>query len=116
MRILGLIAGLLLWVDAQSQVVVSMPEWPQAGLTGDVVAGLHIEPTPGGADPQSWDFGDVSGTAISLIAINPAETSPLAPAFPLLSGCCPMETPWDSTRLVLKGNSLLSEMAMRPRC
>ena len=82
MRILGLIAGLLLWVDAQSQVVVSMPEWPQAGLTGDVVAGLHIEPTPGGADPQSWDFGDVSGTAISLIAINPAETSPLAPAFP----------------------------------
>ena len=46
MRILGLIAGLLLWVDAQSQVVVSMPEWPQAGLTGDVVAGLHIEPHP----------------------------------------------------------------------
>ena len=82
MRILGLIVGLVLLADAQSQLVVSMPEWPQAGLTGDVVAGLHIEPTPGGAEPQSWDFGDVSGTAVSLIAINPAETSPFAPAFP----------------------------------
>ncbi len=67
---------------ASAQVVISEGQWPEVGLTADVVASFYIEPTLGGDEPQNWDFGDVSGTSVGLLSLDVASVSPFASAFP----------------------------------
>jgi len=68
-------AGLL------GQPVIEAPVWAPPGFSADIIAGDYVAPSPAGNEPQSWDFSNVSGSAISLLVLEPASLSPYADAF-----------------------------------
>lgn len=72
---------LLLSVGLFGQPVIEAPVWAPQGFTADIIAGNHFAPTPAGDEPQSWDFSGVSGSAVSLLVVEPAALSPYVDAF-----------------------------------
>ena len=71
---------LLVSVGLLGQPVIETPVWTPQGFSADILAGDYFPPTPAADEPQSWDFSDVSGSAISLV-VEPASQSPYVDAF-----------------------------------
>ena len=72
---------LLVSVGLLGQPVIETPVWTPQGFSADILAGDYFPPTPAADEPQSWDFSDVSGSAISLLVVEPASQSPYVDAF-----------------------------------
>ncbi|MDA8901221.1 hypothetical protein N9I92_00110 [bacterium] len=66
---------------ALSQPVFAEPEMPGLGYTSELVVGAYFAPTVGSEAPQSWDFSGIPGSAVGLMEVEPASTSPYADAF-----------------------------------
>lgn len=52
-----------------------------SGFSADILAAGFIEPTAAGAEPQAWDFSDISGNAVGLVSVSPANTSAFVSLF-----------------------------------
>ena len=76
-----LISSMSLGLAAVAQPVLSWNAPSGTGYSADVIAGAYITPTAPSAEPQSWDFSDVTGSAVALFSVAPAETSPFAALF-----------------------------------
>ena len=76
-----LILSTSLALAAVAQPVLSWSEPTGSGYSADVVAGTYIAPTAASAEPQSWDFSDVTGSSIALYNLAPAGSSPFAALF-----------------------------------
>jgi len=54
---------------------------PGTGYSAEIKASDFIEPTPASADPQAWDFSQVSGPVLGSVVVSPAASSPFASLF-----------------------------------
>lgn len=76
-----LISMMSLGWAAVAQPVLFWSEPTGNGYSADVVAGTYITPSAPSAEPQSWDFSDVTGSSVALFNLAPAETSSFFPLF-----------------------------------